>query len=240
MRRIDETWVLTVVSPSTSCCCDLGVREPLRDEPEDLELALGQLVERRAARGRRARWLANRSSSRRVTVGASSASPAATTRIASSSSSAAHVLEEEAAGAGAHRLVDVLVEVERRQDQDARAGAGRRGSRGWPRCRRAPACGRPSGPRRARSARRARPPRAPFSASPTTSRSSRASRIMRKPRADERLVVDDEDADHAPAPSGSGRATAKPPLGPRARGELAAEERDALAHPDAARGRRRR
>ena len=54
------------------------------------------------------------------------------------------VLEQEAAGAGLHRLVDVLVEVERRQDQDARSRRRVRQRAGAsPRARRARACGCP-------------------------------------------------------------------------------------------------
>ena len=59
------------------------------------------------------------------------------------------VLEHEAARAGAQRLVDVLVEVERRQDQDPRGCRRRRGSAASPRGRRARACGCPSARRRA-------------------------------------------------------------------------------------------
>ena len=67
------------------------------------------------------------------------------------SSSGRRVLEQEAAGAGAQRLDDVLVEVEGGEDEDARwPGQPRRGS---PRCRPCPACGCPSARRRARAAR---------------------------------------------------------------------------------------
>ena len=66
------------------------------------------------------------------------------------------VLEHEAARADAKRLVDVLVEVERRQDQDADDRRRRRGSCGWPRGRRGSACGCPSARRSARSARPSR------------------------------------------------------------------------------------
>ena len=68
------------------------------------------------------------------------------------------VLEQEAAGARAQRVVDVLVEVEGREHQDLRAVAGRRARGGSPRCRRARACGCPSARRRARAAAPARPP----------------------------------------------------------------------------------
>ena len=57
------------------------------------------------------------------------------------------VLEHEAARARVQRLVDVLVEVEGREDQDRAPPGRRRGSAASPRGRPAPACGCPSGPR---------------------------------------------------------------------------------------------
>ena len=70
------------------------------------------------------------------------------------------VLEDEAARAGPQRLVDVLVEVERRQDQDPGGGRRRRGSAASPRARRARACGCPSARRWGGSGPPCRPPRA--------------------------------------------------------------------------------
>jgi hypothetical protein len=60
-----------------------------------------------------------------VTVGVSSASPAATVRIAAMSCSGESSFEDEAACPRPQRLVDVLVEIERRQDQDPRGAVGR-------------------------------------------------------------------------------------------------------------------
>jgi hypothetical protein len=54
-----------------------------------------------------------------VIEGASSASPVATTRTAGASCSGGDVLEQEAAGAGAERLVDVVVEVEGGEHENA-------------------------------------------------------------------------------------------------------------------------
>ena len=55
---------------------------------------------------------ANSAISRRVTEGASSASPDATRRMPLDELVGGNVLEQEAAGAGAKRVVDVLVELE--------------------------------------------------------------------------------------------------------------------------------
>ena len=96
---------------------------------------------------------ANSSITRRVIDGASSASPAATTRIGVDELLGRGVLEQEAARAGPQRLVDVLVQVERRQDEHVRRRRVRADAAASPRCRRGPACGCPSAPRRACSAR---------------------------------------------------------------------------------------
>jgi hypothetical protein len=97
---------------------DLRVREPSRDEAEDLELARGQLVE---ALGRRRRGggagelldqpLGDRRRQQRLAGGHDA--------DARRELLGRHVLEQEAAGAGAQRLVDVLVEVERGEHEDA-------------------------------------------------------------------------------------------------------------------------
>ena len=93
------------------------------------------------------------------------------------------VLEQEAAGAGPQRGVDVLVEVEGGDDDDgervvdARPGE----ARGWPRCRRAPGMrmsNRHTSGRRRRASSTARRPSA---ASPTTSMSGWALRIIVSP-----------------------------------------------------------
>ena len=73
----------------------------------------------------------------------------------------AGVLEQEAAGARLERAVHVLVEVEGGDDDDGErvgdVGAGE--LRGWPRSRRARACGCRTGTRRAAAGGRAPPPR---------------------------------------------------------------------------------
>ena len=70
------------------------------------------------------------------------------------------VLEQEPAGPGGQRRVDVVVEVERRQDDHAGSvGVGRPGCGGSPPARPSPASGCPSAPRRAGSAGPRRPPR---------------------------------------------------------------------------------
>ena len=99
--------------------------------------------------------------SRRVTPGDSSASPRATTRMASTSSVGLGVLDQEAAGPGAERVEDVLVDLERGQDdrRARRPGRDRRRSAGWRPGRRCRASGCPSARRRRRSGGPARPPR---------------------------------------------------------------------------------
>ena len=89
------------------------------------------------------------------------------------------VLEQESAGAGAQRLVDVLVEVERGEDEDARVSP-EQSTRRFQAVR-SGACGRPSARRRGAAGRAASTASRPSAASPTTSRSGSDSRIMRKP-----------------------------------------------------------
>ena len=144
--RTRATWVLTVVSLTTSSLGDLGVRQAARHQLEDLELARGQLVEplrraRAAPAARAANSLDEAAGDRRGQQ-----------RVAAGDDADARgellgrdVLEQEPAGPGAQRLVDVLVRVEGREHQDAHgvlAGLGERPG-AWPRCRRAPASGCP-------------------------------------------------------------------------------------------------
>ena len=102
----------------------------------------------------------NCSIKRRVTLGESRASPAATTWTALQQVVRQRVLQQEAARAGAQRLVHVLVEIERREDEHAgRPGRHRRRrSAASPRGRPSRASGCPSARRRAARDRRARPP----------------------------------------------------------------------------------
>ena len=84
------------------------------------------------------------------------------------------VLEQEAGGAGAQRLEDVLVEVEGGQHQHPRLDAGLRRAAGSRRCRRARASGCPSGSRPAPAARPSRrPPRRSRPRRPPRSRARR-------------------------------------------------------------------
>ena len=126
---------------------------------------------RRAGGGRPGRAAA------RVTAGASTASPAATARTASTTSLGRRVLEQEAAGPGAQRLDDVLVEAERGEDEHALA----RAAGASPRCRPCRACGCPSARRRGRAPRRPRTASSPVPASATTSIEPVASSTALKP-----------------------------------------------------------
>ena len=171
-------------------------------------------------------------------MGDSSASPSCTTRIASTAARAAASLSRKPAGAGSQRAEDVFVEVEGREHEHARRPArSRRRSAG--------VASTPSMFGHAdvhqddvgradwrhavdRFERRRR-------ASPTTSSSGCVSRNSRKPRADERLVVDEQGrgCSRVGRQAGEGRAaTRKPPLAARPGFELAAEQRGPLAHAD--------
>ena len=121
---------------------DVGVREAAGDEPQHFELARGQLGERRGlfALGRPACVVLDqpaRDRGREERVAGGDHADGLSELVG------AGVLEQEAAGAGAEGLVDVVVEVERRQDQDAGRSVCRRRSAASPRCRRGWACGCP-------------------------------------------------------------------------------------------------
>ena len=121
------TWVLTVVSETTSSSAISALESPRASELEDLELARGELVEAARRLGRRrggARELldqapGDRRRQQRLALG-HDADPGHELL-------GRDVLEQEAAGPGAQRLVDVLVEVEGGQHQHphrALAGGG--------------------------------------------------------------------------------------------------------------------
>ena len=196
---------------------------------------------------------ANRSTSRRVIDGASSASPTATRRTAATSCSGGDVLEQEPARARLERRVDVLVEIERGQDDHPRRVRRRtpvERARRVASSRRGPACGCPSARRRA--------------VSPGQADRGLAVRgladdldvglgLEDHPEAgpDERLVVGDEDPTASTRPTvppvapTSGAAAATP--GPHTRRRAVARPRAvrrpatrARASPQAPPGRRRR
>ena len=176
-------WLLTVASLTNEAPGELGVGQPGGEQPQHLELAPGERGQCAAAacpRGERV--AAKRSSSRRVTDGASRASPAATTRIASTSWAGWTSLSRNPLAPARIAVVHVLVEVERRQDDDPAPVTRRR-----PPARRLHAVDvrhahvhqddvrdRAAAPARS-PRRRRRPPRRPRCR-------GRASRIMRKPR----------------------------------------------------------
>ena len=95
----------------------LGVREPAREQPEDLALALGQPLERAFVQrlGRACEPLHQALRRRRAEEGVAGRNdPDRVDELGR-----LDVLQQEAARAGPHRRIDVLVEVERRQYQDA-------------------------------------------------------------------------------------------------------------------------
>ena len=143
------------------------------------------------------------------------------------------VLEHEAARAGAERLVDVLVEVERREDQDPRGRRRRRGCAGSPRARRARACGCPSARRSDGSARPCRPPRARCSPRPRPRcppRRRAACGSRRGPSTGRRRRA--RGCSSAVAVEREARAEDEAAAGRGARGHLAAVDLDALADAD--------
>ena len=121
--------------------CDLGVRESPGEQPEHLELAGGELVERGRRRGLAAS--AKRSMRRRVTEGANIEPPSAATRIAATSccSGASFRRNPLAPARSAAKTYSSRSNVVR--TRTAGAAPGRRGSGASPRSRRARACGRP-------------------------------------------------------------------------------------------------
>ena len=169
-----------------------------------------------------------------MTAGASRAFPACDRADGGGELLAGGVLEQEAAGPRAQRPVDVLVEVERGQHRAPEAGAGTSepGGRldavelrhahvheddvGVVRraCASASSPCAPRRPPRGRTRRRASAAAPP---GPASWSSASTSRIM-----------------PASASRGAGPATAKPPPGRGPGGQLAAEERDPLPHPDQA------
>ena len=190
--------------------------------------------------------------SRRVTLGESSASPRATTRTALQQLGGLGVLDQEAAGPGPDRLVDVLVGFERGQDEhldagevlvgrdapgrfepvDARASGCPSAPRRRARCGPARPPGRRRRPRRRRRYRRRRPAScgnrpgpAPGHrrAGPGSRRCRRSAARQRRPRCGA--------AGRWPARARAGRSTRNPP--PRAGGHRSADAA-ARPHPDEA------
>ncbi len=115
------TWVLTVVSPTISWVAISRLAMPVASSVKTSSSRGvsslspgGVLVGARAA--------VNSSIRRRVMLGASSASPSPTVRYGGRELRRRDVFEQESARAGAQSVVDVLVEVEGGEDQDARLG----------------------------------------------------------------------------------------------------------------------
>ena len=180
---------------------DLGVREALGEEPQHLELARRELGERRWRGGRRAaRELVDQAAGdgrgeERASLGDD--------LDRGQQPLLGRILEQEPARAGAQRVVDDVVEVEGREHEDARARLVDDDRVASPRSRRRPACGRPSARRPVGARPRASPPRRRRRASPTTSIPGSPREDEAEAGADERLVVREQDPDHASSSYGS-------------------------------------
>ena len=125
------TCVLAVASLITSCSADLGVREPAREQVEDLLLARSQFLERSRRRGGGDRLLP------RELLDHGSRNRRREERFAAGDDPdgggdlfGRRVFEHEAAGTGAKRVVDIVVESERRQDENTRARLSRHDATG--------------------------------------------------------------------------------------------------------------
>ena len=154
---------------------------------------------------------ANCSISRRVMFGASKASPAATHPHRAEQVVGQRVLQQEPARTGAQRIEHVLVEVEGREDEDARATVARRDdarvasipSISGMRMSIRMTSGRSRGHQSTASRRCA--------ASPDDLDVVGRPQQHREPAPHEGLVVGDRDADHSASPYGNSATTAKPP-----------------------------
>ena len=225
-----------------SSLADLGVREAVGDQAEDLVLAARSARRgRSAALGARraARTARSRASSPR---GRAARCPAATVRIAAMSCSGGSSLRTKPLAPALQRLVDVLVEVERREDQDARVGVG---GEDPPRRLEAVELGHADVHEHDGRVGSARPSRRPRGRCPPRRRPrcpSSPAEQQAEAGADHRLVVGDEDADaHRPRrPRAAGACSGRSRRRSRARGHLAAVELHALARCRRARGRGRR
>ena len=229
------TWVLTVASLEEQRGGDLGVGEPVRDELEHLELALGQLGElgRRAGAGWRPahevldQATGDRRGEQRV---AGRDDPDGVGELLRPD-----VLEQEAARARPSsprrrtRRGRSVVSTSTRElgvAPDRRRRVASSPSMLWHAdVHQHDVRTEPSAPAPTASS--------PSSASPTTSMSVCGLEDQAEAAAHERLVVGDEHADHGRHASSGRRArTLKPPSGSRSGVELAVVERDPLAHAD--------
>ena len=155
------------------------------------------------------------------------------------------VLEQEAAGPRGQRRVDILVQVERGQDDDPQSSAsGTPGCAASPPARPSRASGCPSAPRPAGAARRRRPAGRPR---PRRRPGSRGAQDHPEAGADQRLVVGDDHAGRLWSPlarrhlefrptASTGSSGIRPGRGsrrrPRAGVEVAAEEGEPLPQAD--------
>ena len=220
---------------------DLGVGQPLPDLDEHLPLAIGSPASRACGLLGGARPAGRPRSGRSAggsPPGDSIASPAATTRTACDQLQRRRVLQQEPGGPGLQRAEHEVVQVERGEHDRPRGGSAMACS--------AAVAASPSirGIRMSisttsgRCARTASTTSVPSSASPTTSRSSADSQDHPQPGADQRLVVDDQDASHA-APSTS-RGRSATPCSPAARTAVDAARGQPGVDPPAAVRRRAR
>ena len=123
LESIRATWVLTVASLTTSSAAISAFERPARHQAQHLALALGQLGDRPGGRG------AGRRAAHEV-LDQAPRERRGEQRVAGGHDAhgvdqllAADVLQQEAARAGLHRLVDVLVAVEGGEHQHPRGAA---------------------------------------------------------------------------------------------------------------------
>ena len=218
--------VRTVVSATESCSAISWFDRPPPTSVSTLISVSVRVARRRSCSGCGGEASANVSSRRWVTVGGEEHLAVGDDPDGPDELIGANVLEEEAARAGPQRLEGVLVDVERREDQDLDGGRPRTLGSWWPRRRRARASGCPSARRRGGACESARSlpgrprPRRPTRGRPRPEASSRtrpASEAGRRRRAlgsSWQVVVEWQHAATRYPPTASVPLAAQPPKSP--------------------------
>ena len=195
------TWVLTVSRPSTRSAAISALDRPVGHQPQHLGLALGQPHAGQPRLGRAVRGGEPADRGREQQRVAAGHHPDRLDDLLRPGP-----LEQEPARPGPQRVVDVLVVLERGDDQHPRrVGRSSPAAAGWPGCRRragirtsiSTTSGRSFDRQPAPPRRRRRPRRRP-------SRSGSASRIARSPARISVVVVDDQHPDRSSVGSVTG------------------------------------